>query len=314
MTVPESEKSSADLAIVIVNYNTTDLLLDCLRSIYSTIPPALVLEAVVVDNSSFVDDLDRIVERFPDVRILRTPRNLGFSQANNLGVRETTAPLVLFLNPDTVMHPGTLETMIGFMADCPDAGAASCYVALAGGELDDASHRGFPTPWNSFTFFSGLARLAPRSRIFAGYWQGWAIGPDTHQVDAVAGAFMLVRRSAGEQLRWWDEDFFFYGEDLDFCFRLKQSGWAVYFVPEVRITHLKGMSSGIKSQTRDLSGASLDTRRTATRARFEAMRIFYRKHYAGVYPRPVGWAVFFAITLKEFHALSKIGRRRLSSP
>jgi GT2 family glycosyltransferase len=130
-----------------------------------------------------------------------------------------------------------------------------------------------------------------------------------HRVDAVAGAFMLVRRAAGQALGWWDEDFFFYGEDLDLCFRLQKAGWSVYFVPDVAITHFKGMASGIKKVSKSDTQADIATQLVATHSRFEAMRIFYRKHYSKCYPRPVEWAVMAGIRLKESLTLRGVHRQ-----
>ena len=110
---------------------------------------------------------------------------------------------------------------------------------------------------------------------------------------------MLVRKNAGEEIKWWDEDYFFYGEDIDFCYMLKQKGWKVYYVPTVSITHYKGVSGGIKSVSKEITTASIETKKRATKWRFEAMRIFYKKHYQQKYPWIVNFLVNIGIYVRE---------------
>ena len=159
------------------------------------------------------------------------------------------------------MEKGTIEKMIEFMDENENAGASTCKIIMPNGEIDDASHRGFPTPWNAFCHFSGLAGIFPKSKLFSGYNLGWKDFSKAHEIDALAGAFMLVRISAGEEAGWWDEDYFFYGEDIDFCYKLKQRGWKIYYLPEVSIRHFKGVSSGIKGVSKKITTASKETKK-----------------------------------------------------
>jgi GT2 family glycosyltransferase len=305
-----TSSSTPKLSIVIVNYNTAPFLEACLSSIPRAAPDGLWLEVTVVDNASS-DGSERLVrERFPWVTLLTNESNVGFSAANNNGVRHSTGRYVLFLNPDVVVHAGALDTMLAFMERVPEACAATCQVLLPDGRPDDGAHRGFPTPWNAFCYFSGLSRLLPRSRLIGGYTLGWLDRSTVHEIDALVGAFMLVRREAGEAVGWWDEDFFFYGEDLDFCYRLKKAGWKVFYVPDATITHVKSAASGIKKSPPRPSTASLDTRLHASRARFEAMRLFYRKHYLSRYPTVLTWLVFRSINARDRLARRRIDRER----
>lgn len=297
-----------DLSIVIVSHNTAAFLEACLDSIERTKPEGLTLEVIVVDNASSDETADVVRSKHPGVTLIAIAENTGFSRANNRGVAAASGRYLLFLNPDTEMRDGTLARMLTFVEETPQAGAATCFVALPSGALDDAAHRGFPTPWNSLCHFSGLARLFPHSRHFSGYSLGWMDLHTTHEIEALAGAFMLVRREAGQQVGWWDEEYFFYGEDLDFCYRLRLGDWRVYYVPEVSILHYKGMASGIRRESRSRTTASTETRVAATRYRFEAMRIFYRKHLLGRYPRPLTWLVMRAVDLKERQALRSARR------
>ncbi|MDP2585334.1 MAG: glycosyltransferase [Candidatus Levybacteria bacterium] len=288
-----------DLSIVIVNYNAKEFLRKCLTSIVGNVRNVQ-YEVIVVDNNSSDKSSEMIRKEFPQIKLIANTENKGFSKANNQGIKiSKESRYILFLNPDTVIQKQTIEEMIGFMDTYKDAGASTCRLVMANGKIDDASHRGFPTPWNSLCHFAGLSRIFPKSQIFAGYNLGWMNLEKTHEIDALAGAFMLVRRSAGEEVKWWDEDYFFYGEDIDFCYMLKQKGWKVYYVPTVSITHYKGVSGGIKSVSKAITTASEETKKRATKWRFEAMRIFYKKHYQQKYPWIINFLVNVGILIRE---------------
>lgn len=291
-----------DLSIIIVSYNTRELLRNCLLSIFQNIPKDFDTEVIVVDNNSSDGSSNFVKKEFPKVVLIENEKNLGFSKANNIGVRHSQGRYVLFLNPDTIVYPKTLEILVNFMDRYQNAGVATCKILMPNGKIDEACHRGFPTPWRAFSYFSGLSKLFPRSRLFSGYTLGWKNFEKIHKIDACAGAFMMVRRKAGEEIGWWDENYFWYGEDLDFCYRLKEKRWEIHFIPTVSILHYKGVSSGIKNNSRDLTTADRETRRRATMARFEAMRIFYKKHYQKLYPRILTKLVYCGISLKEWLA------------
>jgi GT2 family glycosyltransferase len=295
-----------DLSVVIVNFNTADFLEACLRSIDTATSEGPAREIIVVDNASSDGSVRMVRDRFPGVTLLESGINGGFAAANNRGIKRASGRYILFLNPDVVVHRGALAAMLDFMEGTREAGAVGCRLLLPDGRPDDGAHRGFPTPWNAFCYFTGLARIFPRLRLTSGYTLGWLDAATVHEVDALVGAFMLVRHQAGAAIGWWDEDFFFYGEDLDFCYRLKQKGWKVFYAPLGTATHFKGAAAGIKRRSRRLSKSSVDTRLRASRARFEAMRVFYRKHYVTRYPRPVTWIVFRAIDARD-----RLARRRL---
>ena len=289
-----------DLSIVIVSYNTKDFLKRCLTSILSSIEGKLSYEIIVVDNASSDNSSEMVRKEFPHIELIANKNNVGFSKANNQGIKiSENCKYVLFLNPDTIMQDQTIEEMIKFMDNNKDAGAATCKLVMLNGKIDDASHRGFPTPWNALCYFTGLSRIFPESRIFTGYNLGWMDMDKTHEIDALAGAFMLVRREAGEDVKWWDEDYFFYGEDIDFCYELKQKGWKIYYVPTVFVTHYKGVSGGIKSVSKEITTASIETKKRATKWRFNAMRIFYNKHYKEKYPWIVNMLVSIGISVRE---------------
>lgn len=287
-----------DLSVVIVSYNTKDFLKNCLDSIYKT-SKNFSFEIIVVDNASSDNSADLVSREYKDVILIKNSQNLGFSKANNLGVKKSTGRYVLFLNSDTLVYENTLKYMIDFMDENNKVGAATCKLVMPNEKIDDASHRGFPTPWNSFTHFSGLAKIFPKTKTFGGYNLGYMDFTTTHEIDALAGAFMLVRRNAGKDVGWWDEDYFFYGEDLDFCYQLKQKGWKVFYVPDVSILHYKGVSGGIKEVSKELTTASKETKIKSQKERFRAMRLFYKKHYENKYPWVVTRLVYAGISLKQ---------------
>ena len=289
-----------DLSIIIVNYNTKEFLKNCLTSILSSMDGKLGYEVIVVDNCSSDNSSEMVKKEFPKIKLVANKNNIGFSKANNQGIKiSQKSRYILFLNPDTVMQKNTMKEMVKFMDTHKDAGAATCKLIMLNGKIDDASHRGFPTPWNSFCHFLGLSQIFPRSRKFGGYNLGWMDLNKIHEIDVLAGAFMLVRRQAGEEVKWWDEDYFFYGEDIDFCYMLKQKGWKIYYVPDVFVTHYKGVSGGIKKVSEEITTANEETKKRATKWRFNAMRIFYKKHYKDKYPWIVNFMVVKGIWLRE---------------
>ncbi|MCL4354480.1 glycosyltransferase family 2 protein [Patescibacteria group bacterium] len=288
-----------DLSIVIISYNTKDLTGECVESIKKNVSAKISYEIIVVDNDSKDGSVDFLKNKFPDVLVIASKENLGFSKANNVGIKKSVGRYVLCLNSDTVVYPGVLEYMINFMDKNKEVGASTCELETPNGEIDDASHRGFPTPWNALTHFSGLSKIFPHSKLFSGYWQGWKDLTKIHEIDVLAGAFMLIRREAGEEAGWWDEDYFFYGEDVDFCYQLKQKGWKIYYVPTVKILHYKGASGGIKKVSQNITTATKETKKRVTKSRFNAMRIFYRKNYVNKYPKALTWLVMQGINFRE---------------
>jgi len=286
-----------DVSIIIITYNSFDTIRQCLDSIEKTVKKSS-FEVIVVDNASSDGSVKEIQNS--KFKIIRNKENLGFSKANNQGIKiSQKSRYVLFLNPDTVVYKNTIDGMIDFMDKTPDAGAATCFVELKNGKLDGSCHRGFPTPLRSMFYFIGLCKVFPKSKFFAGYNMTYLDFNRTHEIDALAGSFMITRREVGEKLNWWDEDYFFYGEDLDFCFRIKKLGYKIYFVPQYRALHYKGVSSGIKKVSKDISKATKETKLFATKHRFNAMRIFYKKHYKDKYPWIINSLVNIGISIRE---------------
>ena len=291
------------LTVVILNYNTVALLRQCLASLrLSSGPP---FDTIVVDNASADGSQAMVASEFPEAQLIASETNRGFSAGNNLAIPHLSGRYVLFLNSDTEVPAGTLDEMVRFLDAHPEAAVASCRVDLKRGGLDKDCHRGFPTPWAGLSHFSGLAKLFPRSSFFNGYYLGHLDLSTPHEVDSVAGAFLMLRLSAAETIGFWDEDYFFYGEDLDLCYRYKQAGWKVLYNPAARIVHHKGASSGFRKESARISNAKRETRLRIARESVRAMRLFYEKHYATKYPRLVRGGVYLGLRVLEWKRTRK---------
>ena len=287
-------KGEVNLSIVILNYNVRDLLLKCLESIFKSKKPTDKWQIIVVDNASSDGSVEKVEEIYGNrVEIIRNSKNLGFSAGNNVGVKKVKAPVVLFLNPDTVVVDGVIQKSLEYLLGNPDIGALTCRVELPNGKLDYSCHRGFPTPWNSFAYFSGLSKLFPHSPLFAGYTATHLDTRTTHEIDCLTGAFLMVRKIAGDQIHWWDSDYFWNGEDIEFCYQLKQKGWKIFYYPEVRIIHYKGASAKKEKSVTVSHGAS-------------AMRIFYKKHFYNKYPPIIRDLILGGIKILEHYRKAKL--------
>jgi N-acetylglucosaminyl-diphospho-decaprenol L-rhamnosyltransferase len=287
-----------DLGIVIVNWNTRDLLRQCLRSVFAS--EGVSLRVVVVDNASHDGSAAMVRTEFPQADLIASAENNGFPKANNMGLRllgfvaagdvAADAPrYALLLNPDTELPPAGLAQMTRFMDERPDVGIAGPQLVLPDGSLDLACRRGFPSPAVSFYHYSGLARLFPASRRFGRYNMTFADREEDLEVDAIVGAFMQVRREVIHAIGLMDERFFMYAEDIDWAYRAKAEGWRVWYHAPVRVMHVKRAAS-----------------RQSTRARLEfyrAMLLFYRKHYRDRTWWPVHILVLLGLLIKGGPAL-----------
>ncbi len=279
-----------ELSIVILNYNVRDLLLRCLKSVLRD-SNSKKWQVIVVDNASKDDSASSVKEEFPNIELIENKDNLGFAAGNNVAVPNLKASVVLFLNPDTEIIGNAISDSLVYLNSNPDIGALTCRVELPDGRLDYSCHRGFPTPWNSFSYFSGLSKLFPRSSFFSKYTATHLDLNKIHEIDCLTGAFLMVRKIAGDQIKWWDKDYFWNGEDIEFCFKLKEKGWKIYFYPEVKIIHYKGSSAKQDRESRLLT----------TKHGISAMRIFYLKHYYKNYPPILKDLVLWGIKALEHY-------------
>lgn len=273
-----------DLSILIVNYNTRELTLDALRSVYRS-QTNYTFEVILIDNHSTDSSVEAIKEEFPQVKIIENQENVGFAKANNQGIRRAAGRYILLLNSDTIIQPDTLEIMLRFMDQHPNIGASGCKVVLPDGSLDKACRRGFPTPSASFYYAFGLAKLFPHVPKFNQYQLSYLDPDDDYPVDCLVGAFMLVRREVIDHVGMLDEDFFMYGEDVDWCYRIKKAGWEIYYYPKTSIIHYKGAGKKRKS-------------RKVVYEFHRAMILFHRKHYQKSYSWLVNGLVYAGVGLK----------------
>jgi O-antigen biosynthesis protein len=234
-----------DISVIIVNYNVKELLEQCIISILSA-SKNLKTEIIVVDNNSFDGSVEHIKKKFNDVsslKIIASPINLGFAKANNLGAREAKGEYLLILNPDTVLQEDTLEKSLDFYKNTAGTGALTCKLILPNGRLDLACRRSFPTPAVAVYRILGLSRLFPKSKTFGKYNLTYLDENSTYEVDAIVGAFMLIKKDIYDKMNGFDEEYFMYGEDLDLCYRIKKAGYKIYYYPQTSIIHYKGEST-----------------------------------------------------------------------
>ncbi len=291
------------LSVIIINYNCRDLLLICLEKLTEFIRESKDYEVFVVDNNSRDGSAKALAEKFPWVNLITNNENLGFARANNQALKLAKGEYILLLNPDTEVPPETLEKVLRYMDERQDIGGLTCRVELADGSLDPACHRGFPTPWASISYFLGLERLFPKSKIFGRYHMTWENLKKPHEIDSPSGCFFLFRREVLERVGYLDEDYFLYGEDVDFAFRMKKAGYKIIFYPEVKIIHYKGVSSGVKKSSAAVTTADENTRRLAIRSFYQANWLFYQKHFASRYPFFLNWLFRFGVWLLEKKSL-----------
>ncbi len=273
------QKKSAELSIIILSYNTKDVLENCLASIDAVKTPADAWEIIVVDNNSRDGSADMVQKNFPPVMLIRQKKNVGFAAGNNIGIKKSKGEYVLLLNSDTEVAPGAIQETLQYLKHHADVGVITCKLLRPDGTIDPACHRGFPTPWAAFTYFIGLERLFPNLKLFSQYHQGYKDMEQIHEIDSLSGAFYLIGRNVIDKVGYLDEQFFMYGEDLDWSYRIKRAGWKIIYYPFVSILHKKWLSG--RAHTDEAQ------RKQTQKYFFGAMELFYKKHYQHKY----GWLV-----------------------
>jgi GT2 family glycosyltransferase len=229
------------LSVVIVNWNTKDLILACLQSLSPSLHEKRI-EVIVVDNGSSDGSQRAITAQFPDVRLIDTGANLGYGRACNIGMRASTAPYVCLLNSDILVRDGCLETLIAYMEAHPEVGMVG--PRILGTDLKlQPSCRKSPTVWNNFCEALLLNRALPRSKLFSGEHMIYFDHEREIMVDGLVGCFMVVRRKAIDEVGLFDEQFFLYCEETDWCKRFRAAGWLIAFCPEAEAIHAHRASS-----------------------------------------------------------------------
>lgn len=277
------------LSVIIVNYNVKYFLEQALLSVRKA-AQGLEVEVFVVDNNSVDESVQMVRQKFPEVRLIVNKDNVGFSKANNQAIRLSTGKYVLLLNPDTVVEEDTFKACLEFMDQHPKAGGLGVKMIDGSGKFLPESKRGFPSPFAAFCKTFGLSRIFPTSKLFNNYHLGHLSEDEIHEVDVLAGAFMLMRRAVLDEVGLLDETFFMYGEDIDLSYRIQKGGYKNYYFPKTKIIHYKGEST---------KRGSLNYVRTF----YNAMIIFAKKHFEGQQARlfvlMLQMAIYFraAITL-----------------
>jgi GT2 family glycosyltransferase len=264
LNIQPSERPNTLLSVCIVNWNTRDLLLDALASIYDA-PPPLAFEVIVVDNASADGSAQGVAQRFPDVVLIANSDNKGYAEGNNQAIQQAQGAYILLLNPDVILPPQGLEKAVAFMEEHKDAGALGVRQVYPDGRVQ-RSVRGFPSPLSVLSELVGLSRALPNSPFFGAYRMTYFDYAHVTLVDQPMGTFLLMRRQTVEQIGPLDLAFPIFFNEVDWCFRCKRAGWNIYFTPDVEIIHYGGAST---SQI----GAAM-----AWESRRGLLR-FYAKHY-----------------------------------
>lgn len=262
-----ASRSTMLLSVVLINHNTHDYLKACLASMVRQMQPGTGIEVILVDNGSTDGSVEMVRRDFPEVRLFPQSENLGFTKANNIGLREACGRYRLVLNSDTEIIGDALEVMCRYMDEHPDVGALGAQLLNPDGTIQ-LSCRKFPSFRTAFFHrYSLLTRLFPRNPYSAEYLMTDVGHDQTREVDWVSGACLLVRDTVCEQIGLLDEGFFIYAEDVDWCYRMKQAGWKVVYYPDAKVMHHIGRA----------------TRKIAYRMtleRHKSMWRFYKKHYS----------------------------------
>lgn len=284
----------ATLTLVILNYNSKfwlKKLLESLKTYYLDNTKTKVV-TVVVDNHSDDDSLAMLKTDFPWVKLVEQEENLGFAAGNNVVLKRIETPYVMLLNSDTELTANSnLDSLITFMDNNEKVAVATPKLLLSNGALDWACHRGEPTPWASFTYFTKLAQLLPQSQLFGQYHQTYKDLATQHFIAACSGAAMLIRTKYMNEVGFLDENFFMYGEDLDWCKRFRNAGYQISFHPEVSIIHHK-YKSGIQTES---PLTSLQSKRYF----YNTMLLYYDKHYLDKYPKIIRFFLRLFVFIKK---------------
>ncbi|MBZ0264004.1 glycosyltransferase [bacterium] len=259
----------SELSVVIVSYNVRDFLKTTLQSL-ALATKSIDTEIFVVDNASHDDSVEMVRKEFPEVQLIALERNYGFAKANNIALKKCCGQFLLLLNPDCILEKNALHHLINHLKRNPEYGAVGPKLINQDGTFQATAKRGFPTPWRSFCKLSGLSGIFPESPVLNGYELGYLSPDKFHEIDVLCGAVFMITRSVYEGIGGLNEEYFMFGEDIDWSKRIHDAGWKIGYVPEAIVLHYKGQSSR-------------DDRLTRDRHFFEAMRIYVREHQDGSY-------------------------------
>ncbi|HNT26391.1 MAG TPA: glycosyltransferase family 2 protein [Anaerolineales bacterium] len=283
--------TTPDISACMVTLNVSGYIRDCLQSLIET-SQGLSLEIIVVDNHSTDGTVEILKSEYASqVRLVENSQNEGFVRPTNQAMRLSGGRYLLWLNPDTIIHPGALQSLVAFMENHPQVGICGPKVLNRDGTMQKPCRRGVSRPWATFSYFSGLWKLFPKSKLFGGYLLNYLDEDATHACDGVSGSCMLVRREVLDQIGYVDEQFFAYQDDADYCFQAQKAGWEIFYVPTAQITHFGGQG-GSRSQP--------------YRSIYEWHRsyyLYYRKNLAADYFFLFNWLYYSIMLIKLAMAL-----------
>jgi GT2 family glycosyltransferase len=297
-----------DVSICIPTLNASNYLRNCLRSIQdqhlliwasagtngadhpdedtSAQDHRLSIEVIIVDNASSDDTLQMLAGEYPAVRLITNSSNLGFTHPVNQALQLSQGRYMLLLNPDTVVLPGAINELVGYIETHPEVGICGPKVLNGDGTLQKACKRGVSRPWATFSYFSGLYALFPHSKLFGGYLLNYLDEDKIHEVDGISGSCMLIRRSVVDQIGYLDERFFAYQEDADYCFQAKKAGWKVVYFPSAQVIHYGGQGGSRAQPYKSI----IEWHRS--------YYLYYRKNLASDYFFLFNWFYYLLMAIK----------------
>ena len=310
------------LSFIIVNYATKGLIEKNITNLLNSWSNC---EVIFVDSDSPDGSADYVEKRFgkdPRVILIRSQNN-GLSAGYNSGLKKASGDYYIYLGTDAFPTKEALEKIVKFMDENPDVGISTPKLFTRDGKIDLDAHRGFPTPWASITHFLYFDRLFPKSKVFNQYTRGYEDFDSVHEIDVCISHFMCVRPEVHGKIGKWDEDYFLYGEDIDFCYRAKKAGFKIMYLGNIAVLHYKGASVG-RDTAKDIENAmntsyekisfkgqvfdgksteKLNTKEwmkvKISKESTSAMKTFYLKHMAKNYPFYVNWLVLGGIWVNQ---------------
>ena len=267
----------SDLSIIVISYNCLDLVTNILLSLKD-----IKTDIILIDNASTDGTPDKIEKEFLNVRVIRNQSNEGYAKAINIGVHYSLGSWIIVSNADVEFHNGCIENMIDYLQKNQDVGIVGAQQLFPDGSWQ-RSYGNAPGLFGSLKDLLGITSL--RQFIRKKAWSGWVVDNKQREVGYIDGAVMAIRRESYESIGGFDEEFFFYSEDADFCFRLRKAGWGVVFLPSARVTHLRGGSSTKVSKVND----------KFIQIQVDSKVLLFKKHYPE-------WKVRLLILMEYLHA------------
>ncbi|MFH1648833.1 MAG: glycosyltransferase [Patescibacteria group bacterium] len=326
------------ISVIIVNYCTKGLIQKCIDNLLESYSD---IEVLFIDNDSpdgSADEVKRLYSKNPRVTLIECPNN-GQPYAYNKALDIAKGKYILYLGTDAFPTKESLIEMTKYLDENLKVGGVSPHLYQRDGSSDIDAHRGFPTPWNAITHMVGLAKLFPNSKLFNGYYMSYLGLDSRHKIGACITHCMMVKRSVQDAVGRWDEDYFIFGEDIDFCYKIAELGYEVHYLGDVRVLHYKGATVGrdtakdieniintdfgsatfrgkkiISAPRKDepegkkkkMSNTARWMKIKITKEKTRAMRLFYKKHYDQKYPKILNRLVLVGISFAEFMKVAKV--------